>query len=441
MFPHCGTRVFEMGVIIEHISEGSIAQEAGIRKEDVITEVNGKVVKDIIDYMYYLKDGTVDLKVQRGDKTYSFKIRKKQKGDPGIELRQFRPRLCRNKCTFCFVDQLPKGLRKTLYVKDDDYRMSFLYGNYVTLTNLSPADKKRIFEQRLSPLYISVHTTNNELRKTILGSPKASDILREIQEFTQNKIKLHTQIVLMPKVNDGNELSKTIKDMYRFYPYIASIAVVPVGLTKYRKTQIKPVEKPEAVKTIEIVKQFRKRFKKRHGDPIVYASDELYLKADISFPSLEEYGDLPQIENGVGMVVSFLHCLKRLKLPKKIEPRKIITFTGTAFAPYLEDAAQKLKNIEGLSLETFKIENNFLGTTVTVAGLLTGKDILKTLIGKIKGDCLLVPDVTLKDGANVFLDNLTLKDLEEHLHIKVKAIESTPNGLLKGITDGCKWED
>lgn len=430
-----------MNLTINHIAEGSIAQEIGIKKEDVIIGVNGKPVRDIIDYMYYSKEGTLDLKVQRGDKTYSFKIKRKQKTNIGLELKPFRPKSCRNKCSFCFVDQLPKGMRKTLYLKDDDYRMSFLYGNYITLTSLSATGKKRIFEQKLSPLYISVHTTNNELRKIILGNTKAPDILKEIQELTSNKIRLHTQIVLIPGMNDELELSKTIKDLYRFYPHVASIAVVPVGLTKYRKTHISPVEKAESVKTIEIIKQFRKRFKKRHGDPIVYASDELYIKADMPFPPLSEYGDLPQIENGVGVVPSFLNSMKKLKLPKKIEPKKIVTFTGTAFAPYLEEVSLRFKTIDGLSLEIFNIENKFFGPTVTVAGLLTGRDILKTLMGKIKGDYLLIPNVTLKDGDDVFLDNLTLKDLEENLNIKVKAIEPTPEGLLKGITDGCERED
>ncbi|MBI5049646.1 MAG: DUF512 domain-containing protein [Nitrospirae bacterium] len=430
-----------MSLIINHVTEGSIARETGIKKDDIIIEVNGRQVKDLIDYMFYSKEGALNLKVQRGDKTHSFKIKKKQKSDLGFDLKPFKPKLCRNKCIFCFVDQLPNDMRKTLYIKDDDYRMSFLYGNYVTLTNLSDSDKKRIFQQRLSPLYISVHTTNNELRRKILGNPKTADILKEIQELTQNKIKLHTQIVLMPGVNDGNELSRTIKDLCRFYPYVASIAVVPVGLTMYGKTHVKPVEKADAQKTIEIIKQLCKRFKKRHGDPIVYAGDELYIKADMPFPSFTEYGDLPQIENGVGMIPAFLNSMKKLKLPKKIELKKIVTFTGASFAPYLSDAVQKLKAIDGLSLETFRIENKFFGSTVTVAGLLTGRDVLKTLMGRVKGDCLLIPDVMLKYGDNTFLDNLTLKDMEEHLNIKVKPVQSSPEGLIKGITDECKRKD
>ncbi|MCK5427363.1 MAG: DUF512 domain-containing protein, partial [Thermodesulfovibrionia bacterium] len=313
--------------------------------------------------------------------------------------------------------------------------------NYITLTNLSDADKKRIIAQRLSPLYVSVHTTNNELRKKMFGVSKVPDILKELQELTSHKIRIHAQIVLCPGINDGEEFSQTIKDLQKFYPYVASIAVVPVGLTRFKKTYIKPVEKSDAIKAIEAVKQFRRRFKKRHGDPLVYLSDEFYIKADIPFPPLNEYGDLPQIENGVGLVPVFLHCARKLKLPKKIEPRKIATFTGTSFLPYLEEFYQRLKLIEGLTLDIFEVENKFFGTAVTVAGLLTGKDVLKTIMGRTKADCLLVPDVTLRHGKDVFLDNVTLKDIGESLGMKVTPIESTPEGLLKGITDGCKWED
>jgi putative radical SAM enzyme (TIGR03279 family) len=391
--------------------------------------------------MYCSKDGTLNLKIQRGNKTLSFKVKKKEKEYIGFDIKPFRVKSCRNKCLFCFVHQLPKGLRKTLYLKDDDYRMSFLYGNYITLTNLSPSDKKRIFSQKLSPLYISVHTTNTDLRRKMLGNPKAPNVLKEMLELTAHKIRIHAQIVLCPGLNDGEELSRTIKDLQKFYPYVASIAVVPVGLTKFKKAQIKPVEKSDASKVIETVKSFRRRFKKRHGDPIIYLADEFYLKAEAQLPSLKEYGDLPQIENGVGLIPSFMHGIKKLKLPKKIEPRKVVFFTGVSFMPYLEEFTKKLKTIDGLGLDVFKVENKFFGPTVTVTGLLTGKDILKTIVGKTKADCLFVPNVALKDGTDIFLDNVSLKDMEESLSMNVKAIEPTPEGILKGIKNECKWED
>jgi len=430
-----------METTISNIIEGSAAHEAGIEKGDIILSINGQPVRDVIDYMFYLKDDNLNFKIQRDNKTYIFKVKKKENDSIGIELKPFKTKSCRNKCIFCFVDQMPKGLRKSLYLKDDDFRMSFLYGNYITLTNLSPSDKQRIIEQKLSPLYISIHTTNNDLRRRMLGNAKAPNILTELFQLTAYKIKIHAQIVLCHGINDGEELTRTIKDLQKFYPYIASIAVVPVGLTKYKTTQIKPFEKSEALKVIDTVKQARDRFKKRHGDPLVYLADEFYIRAEHPFPPLKDYGDLPQIENGVGLVPSFLYASRKIKLPQKIEPQKVVVFTGVSFMPYLEEFSKKLNTIDGLSLDVFKVKNKFFGPTVTVAGLLTGKDIVKTVAGKVKADCLLVPNIALRYGSDTFLDNVTLKDIEECLGMRVKAIDPTPEGFLKGITDGCKWEN
>jgi putative radical SAM enzyme (TIGR03279 family) len=319
--------------------------------------------------------------------------------------------------------------------------MSFLFGNYITLTNLSAKEKQRIIEQKLSPLYVSVHSTKNDVRRKMLGNLKAPDILKELQYFTSHKIRIHVQVVVCPGINDGEDLSSTLKDLQKFYPYVSSIAVVPVGLTKHKKGSIRHVEKDDAVKVIEMVKKFRQRFKRRHGDPIVHPADEFYLKAQLPFPPLKEYGDLPQIENGVGLIPLFLHDAKKIKVPKKIEPKKAAVFTGVSFFPYLEEFAKKLTAIEGLSLDVFKVENKFFGQSVTVAGLLAGKDILKTIVGKTKADCLLVPNVMLKEGSDLFLDNVTLKDIGESLGMHVKAIEPTPEGILRGIIDDCKREN
>lgn len=430
-----------MSVTISHITEGSAAHELGIKKGDVIQSINETPIRDVIDYMFYSKEPAFDLKIQRGGNTLKFNVKKKHRANIGFELKPFRTKSCRNKCIFCFVNQLPKGMRKSLYLKDDDYRMSFLHGNYITLTHLSSSDKKRIITQRLSPLYVSVHTTNNDLRRKMLGNTRAPDILKEINELTSHKIRLHAQIVLCPGINDGEELSKTIKDLQRFYPYVASIAVVPVGLTRHKKTPIRPVEKSDAVKIIDSVRRIQRRLKKRHGDPLVYLADEFYIKTNAPLPVLKEYDDLPQIENGVGLVPLFLNSAKKLKLPKKIEPKKFALFTGVSFMPYLEEFAKRLKTIDGLTLDIFTVENKFFGTTVTVTGLLTGKDILKTIMGKTEADCLFVPNITLRDSSNTFLDNVTLTDMEESMGMQVKAIESTPEGLLKGIIDVSKRKD
>ncbi len=430
-----------MNATISHVTEGTAAHEAGLLKGDVIVSINGSPIADIIDLMYNSQESTLTLKILRDKKPRSIRIRRNESDPLGFELKSFRTKKCRNKCVFCFVNQLPKGLRKPLYIKDDDYRMSFLYGNYITLTNITPKEKERILSQKLSPLYISVHTTNNELRRKMLGNQKAPDILKLITEFTAQNIRLHVQIVLCPGLNDGEELSNTIKDLQKFYPYISSIAVVPVGLTKHKKAGVKPVEQKDAIEIIEMVKKFRRRLKKRHGDPLVYLADEFYIKAGAPFPLLKSYGDLAQIENGVGLVPVFQQCSKSVRIPKKIEPRKVAVITGVSFMPYLEEFAKKLKVIDGLSLDVIKVENKFFGPAVTVAGLLTGKDILKTVLGKTKADCLLVPDIVLKEGTDMLLDNVTLRDLEESLGMNVVAIESTPLGLMKGITDECKRED
>ncbi len=430
-----------MQAIINQVPEGSFAEEIGLKKGDIVLSMNGHPVHDIIDYMYYSRDDVINLKIRRGTRSRTFNVRKKD-GDPfGFELKPFRTKTCRNKCVFCFVDQLPKGMRKTLYLKDDDYRMSFLFGNYITLSNLNSKEKKRILEQKLSPLYVSIHSTNNDIRRKMIGNPKAPDILKELLDFTSQKIRIHGQIVVCPGLNDGDELANTIKDLQKFYPYIASIAVVPVGVTKYNKSTVKQVTKDDALKVIDIVKSFRRRLKRRHGDPLVYLADEFYLKAGLTLPPLKEYGDLPQLENGVGPVPLFLQEAKRVKIPKKVKPKTVALFTGASFMPFLQDFAKKLKLIEGLTLDLFKVENTFFGPGVTVSGLLTGKDIVKTILGKTKAECLLVPSVALRNGSDVFLDNVTLKDMTESLGIEVKVIDPTPEGLIRGITDGCRRKD
>jgi putative radical SAM enzyme (TIGR03279 family) len=430
-----------MHATISNIHEGTIAEDIGLKKGDILVSLNNNAISDVIDYMYYFRDHNIKIEILRDKKPHTFKIQNRSNKPLGIELKSFRTRTCRNKCIFCFVNQLPKGMRKPLYLKDDDYRMSFLFGNYITLTNLSEKEKKRIIEQKLSPLYISVHSTNNNIRRKMLGNPKASDIMKDLQDLIDHKIRLHVQIVVCPGFNDGEELANTIKDLQRYYPYVSSIAAVPVGLTKFKKGNLRPVEKEDAIKVIETVKKFRRAGKRRHGDPVVHLADEFYLKAGLPFPALKEYGDLPQIENGVGLVPVFLHCSKKVKIPKKIESTKAAVITGASFMPFIQEFAQKLNTIEGLDLEVFKVENNFFGSTVTVAGLITGKDILKTLVGKTKADCLLVPNVMLRDGSDMFLDNVSLKEVGESLGMNVTIIEPTPDGLVRGITDACKRKD
>lgn len=423
------------GAEIEKVIPDGIASSAGIAAGDVITSINGHRVNDIIDYMFHRNDGELNIAVMRKDRRLSFKLSAAEGQDIGIEIRPFKIKVCSNKCVFCFVSQLPKGLRRTLYIKDEDYRMSFLYGNYVTLTNLSPQDKKRIVQQRLSPLYVSVHTTNKALRNEMLGNQKAADILKELVYFKEHKIKMHTQIVMCPGYNDGKELERTIRDLYKFYPYISSIAVVPVGLTGHRRhgQKMKLPDKEDALRALELIDTFQKRFRKKHGDTIVYGSDELYIKAEASFPPLAGYGDLPQLENGVGMVPLFNHQAKKMKVPVASGKKRFVTFTGTSFYPYLSKYIERVSR-GGIDIEAVPVENNFFGTSVTVTGLLTGRDIVRSLSGSIrKDDILLIPDVTMREGDELFLDDVSRQDVEDVLGAKAIVIESTPKGILDAI--------
>lgn len=427
------------GVEIENIRPGSIAEMAGLLHGDMLVSINRHRLNDTIDFMFYKNEPELNIDLKRKGKKLSLKLSPEEGEDLGIEVKLFKIKICANNCIFCFVAQLPKGLRKTLYIKDEDYRMSFLYGNYVTLTNLSTQDKKRIVEQRLSPLYISVHSTNRAIRNTMLGNNKAPDILKELKFLKENKIRIHSQIVLCPGYNDGKELERTIRDLYRFYPYVSSIAVVPVGLTMHRKGGVNPplrsVEKEDARQAIEIIDSYQKRFKKKHGDPIVYGADELYIKAEQVFPPLKDYGELPQIENGVGMVALFMSQAKKIKIPKK-NLKKYMTFTGTSFYPYLKKFTDRLLEKETINITVVPVENNFFGKSVTVTGLLTGRDVIKTLSDKIDSyELLLVPNNVMREGENVFLDDISKKDIEDALGIRVKVIEPTPEGLLNGLED------
>jgi putative radical SAM enzyme (TIGR03279 family) len=358
----------------------------------------------------------------------------------GIVLKPFTIKKCTNRCIFCFVAQLPKGMRKTLYVKDEDYRLSFLYGNYITLTSLTDGERKRIVEQHLSPLYISVHSTDTEIRNRMLGNQKAGDILRDLRFFAEHNIRMHAQIVLCPGYNDGRDLARTINDLYKFYPYIQSIAVVPVGLTTHRKKVLRPVEKSDALSALEIILRFQTRFRRKHGEHIVFAADELYIKAAMEFPSLKDYDELPQIENGVGLVPQFLSQAKRVKIqvPEKLKKKKFITLTGISFYPFLARFIERIRK-RGFDIEVVPVENVYFGSSVTVTGLLTGRDVMRALSGHVHNDSiLLIPDVVMKEGHEIFLDDVSRQEMEEILGVKSVIIESTPSGIVDAMLEFSK---
>lgn len=423
------------GVEIEHIHHGSLAEKAGLQRGDILTSVNTHRLRDSIDFIFYGTDENLDIEFKRNGRNMKLRVKKEPGGVLGIEFKPFKIMTCRNNCIFCFVKQLPSGMRKTLYVKDEDYRMSFLYGNYITLSNLTREDKKRIIEQKLSPLYISVHSTNRLTRNRLLGNSKAPDIVKELQLLSDNKIRFNAQIVLCPGYNDDRDLRQTLGDLYQFYPYLLSVAVVPVGLTAHRRQSIRPVERTDALEALKTIESFQKRFVKRHGTPIVFGADELYLKAGLNLPPVKTYGDLHQIENGVGMIPLFLSQVKKMRIGDTLRSkRKYLTFTGTSFYPFLKKIVDKLSERNDVRIDVFPVENRFFGISVTVAGLLTGRDVIKAALDRTSGDeILLVPDVVL-DGENRFLDDITLSDVEKTLGIPARKIAATPEGLIRALS-------
>jgi len=427
-------------VIVEEIKEKTLAERIGLKKGDLLLSINGKKIRDAIDLLFYGSEPFLCIKIKRGDRLKEIKVERREGEELGIIVNPFQIKRCWNRCIFCFVSQLPRGLRRSLYIKDDDYRLSFLHGNFITLTNLKDEERERIITQGLSPLYISVHHTDREKRNFLLGNPDAPDILKELKRLADAKIKMHCQIVLCPGYNDGADLKKTLRDLIKLYPHVSSIAVVPVGLTRYNKSSLKPVEKEDALKAIEIIESIDRPFKKRYGRHIVHGADELYIKAGIPLPGVKRYEGFPQIENGVGLVTLFLHKAKRLRPPKNPPKKRFVTFTGESFYNFLLPYVEQFKK-EGINLELFKIKNRFFGDTVTVTGLLTGRDIIEALADKVEiGDYLLVPDVTTREGGgesnscgDEFLDGLTINDISKALSVKALKIESSPEGLIKAL--------
>lgn len=422
------------GVEVEAIVPGSRLDALGVKSGDMLHAVNGRQVQDLIDYLFFSDEEEMALQFSRLGKAYDVALTLEPGEESGLRLKQFKVKTCRNKCLFCFVSQLPKGLRKTLYVKDEDYRMSFLYGNYVTLGNLTDKERERIVSQRLSPLYISVHATDPDVRRELTGCHSGPDIMQELQHFSKNGIRMHTQIVLCPGFNDGAVLKRTLKDLASLYPYVLSIAIVPVGLTAYANPRLRPVEREDALKVLEEIDALQRRFIKKYGMSLVYGSDELYIKAGVAFPPLKQYDDMPQIENGVGMVPLFKSQGRSLKIPEAEGQARYVTVTGTSFYPTLQHLVQRFEKA-GHNLKALAVENFLFGNSVTVAGLIAGRDVIRALQGHTpQADVLLVPDVMLKEGAHVFLDDVEVADLGRALKMKTLIIPSTPEGLLNGVT-------
>lgn len=407
-------------ITISAVETSSLGERLGIRPGDLLLSINGYEISDPIDYRFYQADETLLLRLKRGKgEVYSSKITKDPDEDLGLILKEPQYRSCSNECIFCFVHQLPRGLRRSLYFKDEDYRLSFLHGNYITLTNLTSRDLHRIGEQNLSPLYVSVHTTEEGLRKRMLGNPKAPDLLPLIAKLTGLGIELHTQIVVCPGFNDGGALEKTIKDLSGFFPQVKSVAIVPVGLTRYRVRlpRMEPVNTLKATELLSQVERWRRWARKNLGGNFVYASDELYLLANLDIPTAGYYDDFWQIENGVGLIRQFVDDFKNgsRRFPRKIgKPLKVGFVTGRAFSETFEETVVKrLRKIENLKISMTVVDNLFFGGTVTVSGLLSGKDIVGALRENTDPDTIVFLPPNCVNDQGLTLDDMTIEDLSK----------------------------
>jgi putative radical SAM enzyme (TIGR03279 family) len=420
---------------------GSTGAYLGLTKGDKIVSLNGEEIHDDIDFKFFAADEHIVVTIQTKEGRFrTFTIDKDADDTLGLEFPLFHIKRCRNKCIFCFVDQMPPGCRKSLNIKDDDFRASFLHGNYITLGSLTESDWQRIFKQRLSPLYISVHTTEPALRSFMIGNNRSPDIMASMKRLAAGGIKMHTQVVLCPGVNDGKYLERTLDDLSGLFPAVASVAVVPVGLTGYRNGlyPLRRFTKREARAVLGTTMRFGQECKKQFGSRFVYASDEFYIQAGVAFPSPSFYEDFPQIENGVGMVTTFLRDMSRTKLPAHVQPLNISIATGVSFSRIFKKyVLTRLAGIRGVEIHPITIKNRFFGPSVTVAGLLTGSDLLKALKQRRKGNLLVIPAGMLKEDESVFLDNMTIQQLEERLDMKIIPV-ATFRDLVKVIRSGGK---
>lgn len=417
-----------MAVIITGIIKHSPAHRAKIKSNDILISINGHEITDVLDYMFYSAEDKIELVIERKGKVLKKIVSKSEYDDLGLEFNSFlmdEKRSCSNKCIFCFIDQMPPGMRETLYFKDDDARLSFLQGNYVTLTNLNDNDIKRIIDMRLN-INVSVHTTNPELRCKMMNNRFAGDKLKYLKMIADSGLMINCQIVCCPNVNDGEELKRTLNDLSDLMPNIQSVAVVPVGLTKYRDGLF-PLEcfnKINAGEVIDIIESKQKECLRKYGTRMVYPADEFYLLAERELPSTEFYEDYPQYENGVGLLRSLGDELESAleACEEIIEPRTVTLVTGVAAYDFHVMLAEKImRKFPDVKINTEKIINNFFGETITVAGLITAGDLIDQLKGKSLGDELIIPKVMLKADEPVFLDDLTVSDVEKALNIKVTA--------------------
>jgi len=428
------------GLLIESVVSGSIAEELELTAGDRLLAINGHTLRDVIDYSYRAaSNDDLLLEVEKADgEIWELEVELSDGEGLGLTFPAPDPARCANNCLFCFVHQLPKGLRKPLYVKDEDYRLSFLNGNYVTLANLKPAALTRIITQRLSPLYISVHATNPHLREKLLGKQGIPPIMEQLQQLADNRIVMHTQVVLCPGLNDSAELERTVADLADLFPAVQSLAIVPIGLTAHRQKlpQLTAVAADYAREFISKWQLQAETLRRKLRQPFLFLADEFYLKGGCQFPAIREYGDFPQIENGVGMVPLFLKEARQLlRRARPLGQFRVTVVTGCSSYGFVKDFLEKLSVATGVECVPVAVENKLFGESVTVSGLVGGNDIVAALAGRELGAALLVPDVMLKEGEGLFLDDVSLEELERRVGCPLVTFDSTPGGFYRMLKE------
>ena len=442
--------------LITGVEPGSIADEIGIKSDDYLIRVNGVYVNDVFDYKTAVFSESITIEIQtKSGCEMEFEIEKDENEDIGLIFDDYlmdKNRACKNKCIFCFIDQLPRNLRKSLYFKDDDIRLSFLSGNYVTLTNVSDEELNRIISFRLSPLNISVHTTDPVLRRKMMNNEEAGRIIDQLKKITESGIDINCQIVLCPQINDGIDLENTIKDLYGLGERIKSISIVPVGLTKFRGGNklfpINPLGLSGAKNILKTVINWQQIFFNTRKQRVIFAADEIYIKAQTKLPDTKEYDDFPQLENGVGMTSLFIEEMNEgldfrkenlhnnMLNENKSGNRKnenVILVTGKDAGPFISEFESSLESVYGIRFITKIIPNSFFGENVTVAGLVTGNDIIETLgSDKDLQECkkIILPECMLRSGEKIFLDDVTVEKVKECLKKEIVCVDPTAAGLL-----------
>ena len=447
---------------VREVVPESPADKAGLQPGDLLRTINGHLIRDLVDYRFYVADEELTIGFERQQQQYEAHISKTYDENLGVLFGEEPApfiRQCANKCVFCFIDGLPAryasvpglphGMRSTLYIKDDDYRYSFLFGNFITLTNLKELDWQRLDEQKLTPLYVSVHTTDPDLRRKMVDGPRAGDILDHIRRLGRMGITCHTQLVLCPGINDGQQLARSIEDLAALRPIVESISVVPVGLTKYNNMMktgdlppMRHYTRAEAEAIIEQTEQYQRRFEAENPDgyPFVYLSDEWYYLTERDFPPAKHYGSFAQIENGVGMTRYLVEQWTRGKrrLPARMmQPRRVTLVTSAMARPVIESLASDLRGIEGLDVQVLPVINQFFGPEVTVAGLLCGQDVLAALEANDNlGDLVLLPRVMLDNDGKRFLDDITVEEFKARLPVRAEFVRNAQETIeaIKGLS-------